>query len=223
MCASPAYHAPCLRPKTLCANAYADLAASSAGQCGSFRISLVSSVVSAGFFLLLRTNCRELRNGGSEQKSQFDHPTRLAGFGTERTEGVARCNVSGLDERNISSSKELLVLICRSQSDRPSCAARTIQQVRCIGTSRAAAADVFPAASQREALLQHAAGQNRATPGGCSLRNACLKVRRYIGVLHIRLDDPTVLRIGVDQIVEHAVVLDWGSQASPIRRAQRAA
>src|SRR6202043_582648 len=48
---------------------------------------------------------------------------------------------------------------------------------------------------------------DRATVGGCALRDADFRVGRHIGVLIVGCNDPVALAIDVNDVVDRAVVL----------------
>ncbi len=67
--------------------------------------------------------------------------------------------------------------------------------------------------SQRPAsekpFLEGATQQYRAAIGRRALHDADLRVGRHIGVLPVRLDDPSPLCVRVNHVVNTAVVLHW--------------
>src|SRR6516162_6500504 len=156
------------------------------------------------------------RGGSSEQKAEFDDAAGLRWFKPEWTKSIAGCDVAGADVGNIGACKELLVLVSRSGCDGPCCATRTVQQIGRILSVAAGAADVFPASSDAEALLQDAGRKNGAAPGGCAGGEALSWIGGNVAVLKVRLNDPGALRIRVNQGIHRAVVLNRGLQAGPV-------
>src|ERR1035441_5611205 len=107
----------------------------------------------------------------------------------------------------VSANEEASMLISRCDRDRRARATRTEHQIDSLIGDAARAGDVLKTERKREAVLERTTHQYRTAVGRCALDDADLQVRRHIGILPVRLDNPGSLGVGVNDIVNAAVVL----------------
>lgn len=144
-----------------------------------------------------------------KDESNFGHRSGLVLVHARGTEGVSRREAVRTNPRKVSSNEEAPSLEGGRQSYRRTRAARTEYQVDSVLSRAPCARDVLPAPGEREAATERATQQYRTTVSRRSLRDPNLQVGRYVGVLPIGLDDPGPFRVGVNHVVNTAVVLHW--------------
>src|SRR5262245_53136905 len=112
--------------------------------------------------------------------------------------------------------KKDFVLIGGSQGYRPGIATGTIEQIGSAASGAAGAADIFEANGQAEAgegalLSKRVVCQYRSTIGRCRGQCPQLEIGGNMGVLKIGCDCKGGRVIGIDEVKDRLVILDWSS------------
>ena len=112
-----------------------------------------------------------------------------------------------MDIRNVSAKEETSILECWRHSDGRARAAGTEHQIDGLIGGTSGTRYIFPAPRERKAVFKGPAYQDCTARGRCPFRNADPRIVRHIRVLEVGLDDPTFFVIGINDVVNAAIVL----------------
>ncbi len=131
---------------------------------------------------------------------------------TRETKPAAWSEAAGIHIREISANEEASILKSGCPRDGETRTARTEHQIDGLLSYAPRASDIFSARRDREAVLEGAAHQDRTSPRRRPVHNADIYVGGDVSVLKIGLNDPSPLRVRVDDVVNTAGVLNRRDQ-----------